>query len=101
MRDNRCLSIGSCSLCPYIEHCPCQDENFKYYCYKTDLKRSCYIEIAKSNNFNDIMVKLGTFLKNKNVAKKYIDENKMVEITITLDGPYSWDNSIRLFKKVT
>ena len=31
MRDSRCLWGGSCSLCPYVENCPCQDEEFKYY----------------------------------------------------------------------
>ena len=100
MRDNRCIWSGSCSLCPYLENCPCEDEEFKYYCYKTDLKESCYVEITKSNNFNTIMSKLGSFLRKKTIAKKYINKDNMIEITITLDGPYSWDNSIRLFKLI-
>lgn len=91
MRDSRCLWSGSCSLCPYIgNYCPCKDEVFKYYFYKLDHKNSCYQEISHSNSYKEIMASVNKYLSDKNHLKKGL------ELKITLDGPYSWDNAIRI-----
>ena len=95
MKDDRCFWIGSCSLCPYLEECPCKEKEYKYYLYFTHYKKSELHCKYKSDNYNEIFVKLGKLLKNK-IAKSYIDENNIVEITITLDGNCSWNNSIKL-----
>ena len=90
MRDSRCLWAGSCSLCPYMENCPCQDEEFKYYFYKLDHRNSTYKEISYSNSYKEIIKSVNNYLINRKHLKKGL------ELTITLDGPCSWSNSIRI-----
>ena len=90
MRDNRCIWTGSCSLCSYLENCPCEDEEFKYYFYKLDHRNSTYKEISHSNSYKGIMLSVSEYLFNRTHLKKRL------ELTITLDGPCSWDNSIRI-----
>ncbi len=90
MRDNRCPYIGSCSLCPYLENCPCIDEEFKYYFYRLNRRNSTYKEISHSNNYVEIMKSVSIYLSDK----KHLRKN--LQLVVTLNGPCSWNNSIRI-----